>query len=161
MSCHTTLDSLFRRLFWPNTNWFLERQVAGTQIVISSFIVSDPSRLIRSQQDKNSQSDCNVAVIWCSNPRNIKRQGGEVAAVTGGRCPAMRSFITVQAKHLKMDCLKADLCCTTMWRFDKTKLLERDLKHRTHSAVVFNKCSTSAEKMSSCWKNPHLWGKNT
>lgn len=64
-------------LFWPNTNWFLERQVAGAQIVLSSFIVSEACRLIWSQRDKNGKSGCNVAVImWmtcCYNPTQIDR----------------------------------------------------------------------------------------
>lgn len=55
---------------------FLQRQVAGTRIVISLFIVSDPSRVIWSQQDNNGQSRCKVALMLpltcCSNPRNRK-----------------------------------------------------------------------------------------
>lgn len=67
---------------------FLERQSAGTQRLMSSFIVSDPSRLIRLQQDKDGKSGCNVAVILhmtrCSKATKLDKE--DKTPVTRGRC---------------------------------------------------------------------------
>lgn len=85
---HTALDSLFKSCFGQTPIDFLERQSAGTQRLMSSFIVSDPSRLIRLQQDKNGQSGCNVAVIlhvtWCSKATKLDKE--DKTQVTRGSC---------------------------------------------------------------------------